>query len=127
MNVKFRRLIAFIIDFYISFFPPIFIFTFLSTFLHSEVLIILVLFSTVIFALGIFIARDVIFKCRSLGKRILGLYVYNKKSLTPASKKQCFLRNIFLCLCLIDGIILLAMGETIGDIVAGTLVTSNRL
>jgi uncharacterized RDD family membrane protein YckC len=127
MNVKFRRSIAFIIDFNISIILPIFIFGYISTFLQSEVLIILVLFSTVIFALGIFIARDVIFKGRSLGKRILGLYVYNKKSLTPASKKQCFLRNIFLCLCLIDGIILLAMGETIGDIVAGTLVTSNRL
>lgn len=127
MNVKFRRLIAFIIDFNISIILPIFIFGYISTFLQSEVLIILVLFSTVIFALGIFIARDVIFKCRSLGKRILGLYVYNKKSLTPASKKQCFLRNIFLCLCLIDGIILLAMGETIGDLVANTFVTSNRL
>jgi uncharacterized RDD family membrane protein YckC len=127
MNVKFRRLIAFIIDFNISIILPIFIFGYISTFLQSEVLIILVLFSTVIFALGIFIARDVIFKGRSLGKRILGLYVYNKKSLTPASKKQCFLRNIFLCLYLIDGIILLAMGETIGDIVAGTFVTSNRL
>ena len=127
MNVKFRRLIAFIIDFNISIILPIFIFGYISTFLQSEVLIILVLFSTVIFALGIFIARDVIFKGRSLGKRILGLYVYNKKSLTPASKKQCFLRNIFLCLCLIDGIILLAMGETIGDIVANTFVTSNRI
>jgi uncharacterized RDD family membrane protein YckC len=127
MNVKFRRLIAFIIDFNISIILPIFIFGYISTFLQSEVLIILVLFSTVIFALGIFIARDVIFKGRSLGKRFLGLYVYNKKSLTPASKKQCFLRNIFLCLYLIDGIILLAMGETIGDIVAGTFVTSNRL
>ena len=127
MNVKFRRLIAFIIDFNISIILPIFIFGYISTFLQSEVLIILVLFSTVIFALGIFIARDVIFKGCSLGKRFLGLYVYNKKSLTPASKKQCFLRNIFLCLCLIDGIILLAMGETIGDLVANTFVTSNRL
>lgn len=126
MNVKFRRLIAFIIDFNISIILPIFIFGYISTFLQSEVLIILVLFSTVIFALGAFIARDVIFKGRSLGKRILALYVYNKNSLTQASKKQCFLRNIFLCIYLVDGIILLATSETIGDRVAGTLVTSKQ-
>ena len=35
--------------------------------------------------------------------------------------------NIFLCLFLVDGIILLATSETIGDHVAGTFVTSNRL
>ncbi len=126
MNVKLRRLIAFIIDFYISILPPTFIFTFLSTFLQSEALITIILFLTIIFALGAFIARDVIFKGRSLGKRILALYVYDKNSLTQASKKQCFLRNIFLCIYLVDGIILLATEKTIGDRVAGTLVTSKQ-
>lgn len=130
MSVRFKRLIAFVIDWNITLFPFVFIFSFLTTFLRQDfainLIIFLFLFSTIIFAFGTFVLRDVIFKGRSLGKRIFGLHVYNKNSLEQASTKQRFLRNIFFFLYFIDGILLLVTGQTIGDHVAGTLVTSKQ-
>jgi len=89
-------------------------------------LIFLFCFLAVIVAFGAFILRDVIFKGRSLGKRIFGLYVYDKNSLEQANAKQRCSRNIFFFLYFIDGILLLVTGQTIGDRVAGTLVTSKQ-
>lgn len=130
MSVKFKRLLAFVIDWNITLFPFVFIFSFLTTFLRKESainpLIVLLCFFAIIFALGAFVLRDVIFKGRSLGKRIFGLYVYNKNSLEQASTKQRLLRNVFFFLYFIDGILLLVTGQTIGDRVAGTLVTTKQ-
>lgn len=130
MSVKFKRLIAFVIDWNITLFPFVFIFSFLTTFLRKESainqFIVLLCFFAVILAFGAFILRDVVFKGRSLGKRIFGLYVYDKKSFGKANAKQRCLRNIFFFLYFIDGILLLATGQTIGDRVAGTLVTSKQ-
>jgi len=127
MSIRFKRLIAFVIDWNITLFPFV---LFLTTFLRKDsavnLLVFLLCFFAIIFAFGAFILRDVIFKGRSLGKRIFGLYVYNKNSLEPASTKQRFLRNIFFFLYFIDGILLLVSGQTIGDRVAGTLVTSKQ-
>ncbi|MBQ8575246.1 MAG: RDD family protein [Clostridia bacterium] len=130
MSIRFKRLMAFAIDWTITLFPFIVIFSFLTAFLRQQseinTLIALLLFLIVIFAFVAFILRDVIFKGRSLGKRIFGLYIYEKSSLKQASVKQCFFRNIFFFLYIIDGIILLATGQTIGDRAAGTLVTSKQ-
>ena len=107
-----------------------FIFSFLTTFLKKESgvnpLIFLLCFLAVIIAFGTFVLRDVIFKGRSLGKRIFGLYVYDKNSLEKANVRQRCLRNIFFFLYFIDGILLLVTGQTIGDRVAGTLVTTKQ-
>ena len=130
MSIRFKRLIAFIIDWNITLFPFVFIFSFLTTLLRKESevnsLIFLLCFFDIILAFGAFVLRDVIFKGRSLGKRIFDLYIYEKDSLKQASLKQCFLRNIFFFLYFIDGIFLLVTGRTIGDRVAGTLVTSKQ-
>ncbi len=130
MNVRFKRLFAFIIDWNITLFPFVCVFSFIALSIkhESEInpLIVLLLFSIILFAFGAFILRDVIFKGRSLGKRIFGLCVYDKNSLTQANLEKCLLRNIFLFLYIIDGILLLATGKTIGDRVAGTLVTTKQ-
>lgn len=130
MSVKFKRLIAFVIDWNISLFPSVFLLSFLTTFFRKESaansLIFLLCFLAVVFSFGTFILRDVIFKGRSLGKRIFGLYIFEKSSLKQARLKQCFLRNLFFFLCFVDGVLLLVTGKTIGDRVAGTLVTSKQ-
>lgn len=131
MRVRFKRLFAFVIDWNITLLPfVVFILSFRTTFLRQESAIIplsvLLCFFAIIFALGAFILRDIIFNGRSLGKRIFGLYVYDKNSLGQASSRQRFLRNIFFFLYLIDGILLLVTGQTIGDRVAGTFVTSKQ-
>ena len=130
MSVKFKRLLAFVIDWNITLFPFVVTFSFLTTFLRKESavnpLVLLLCFFAIILAFVAFVLRDVIFKGRSLGKRIFGLYVYDKNSLGQASAKQRFLRNVFFFLYFIDGILLLVTGQTIGDRVAGTLVTSKQ-
>lgn len=130
MGVKLKRLIAFVIDWNITLLPFVFIFSLLTTFLRKESAVnpyvFLLCFLAIVFAFGAFVLRDVIFKGRSLGKRIFGLYIYEKSSLKQASLKQCFLRNLFFFLYFIDGILLLVTGQTIGDRVAGTLVTSKQ-
>lgn len=130
MGIRIRRLFAFLIDWNIILFPFFFIFAFAADFINRQseahpivsLLGLLLLFLPLI----MFILRDVIFKGRSLGKRIFGLYVYDKNSLEKASAKKCFLRNIFLIIFQIDGIILLATGKTAGDRVAGTLVMTKK-
>ena len=131
MVVRLKRIFAFIIDWNITLIPTAIIFSFVFTFMKNTqinylfaILCILIVFST----FGIFILRDVIFKGRSLGKRIFGLYIYEKYSLQSPNIKQCFLRNIFLFIYPVDGIVLLASGETIGDRVTNTVVlTKNSL
>lgn len=79
-----------------------------------------------LFALAAFVSRDVLFKGQSLGKRFFGLHIYDRKTLQQTSLKQRFLRNVFFFLPFVDGIILLVIGETIGDRVAGTIVLSKK-
>lgn len=129
-NVHFRRIIAWIIDWNLSGLPCLLYTTiFMDMFKQPSLQNIgyILIFILLIFLYPItFVSRDVIFKGRSLGKRILGLYVYDKNSLGEASVKQLFLRNIFFFLYFIDGIVLLVSGQTIGDRVAGTLVISKQ-
>lgn len=69
-----------------------------------------------------FVFRDVIFKGRSIGKRILGLYVLDKNTNESATIKQRIIRNLFFFIYPIDGIILIATKESIGDKVVNTVV-----
>ena len=130
MSIKFKRMFAFIIDWNIFVFPIVCAFQIsMNYFLKSTKVHPLVPFLGAFAILGTFAAfvlRDVIFKGRSLGKRLFGLYVYDKGSLEQASLKQRFLKNIFFFIYPIDGIVLLATGETIGDSVANTIVTTKQ-
>lgn len=130
MGLRFKRLIAFVIDWNIAFFPAVFIVGIFAVVMsqQSEVSpwIVLVMMLIILAAFLAVVLRDVIFKGRSLGKRIFGLRVYDKGDLKQASVGQCFLRNIFLFLYVIDGFVLLVSGQTIGDCVAGTLVTTEK-
>lgn len=70
------------------------------------------------------VLRDWIFSGRSLGKRLFGLYVYDKASGTPASPGQTVVRNLLFFLYTIDGIVLLATKETLGDRMARAVVVN---
>lgn len=130
MKTRLKRIIAFIIDWNITLFPVVLVFSCSAIFLmrQSEInpFVMIPLFLLVPAAFGAFVLRDVLFKGRSLGKRIFGLFVYDEKTLEPASAERRLLRNIFLFLYLIDGIVLLATGKTIGDRAAGTLVATKE-
>lgn len=124
MNDRFKRIIAFIIDWTLSILALFIIFLSLIALSRQAPTrnAIHILLSVLPFIL--FILRDVIFNGRSLGKRIFGLCVYDKESLEASSTGQRLLRNIFFFIYPIDGIILLSTGESIGDRAAGTVVLS---
>lgn len=130
MNDRFKRVLAFIIDWNITFLPFLGGFIGLLAVIQKQSsvspLLVTLCFLAVIVAMVLFVLRDFIFRGRSLGKRIFGLQVYDKRTLGESSSSQRTTRNLFLTLYPIDGIILLATGETIGDRAAGTIVLSER-
>ena len=125
-NVRFRRIIAWIIDWNLSGLPCMLFFALNPDFARypsvqnagvALLFVLLVLLYPVLF-----VFRDVIFKGRSIGKRIFGLYVLNKTTNEPASIKQRIVRNLFFFIYPVDGIILIATKESIGDKVVNTVV-----
>ena len=69
-----------------------------------------------------FVFRDVIFKGRSIGKRIFGLYVLDKNTNERAAIIQRIIRNLFFFIYPVDGIILIVTKESIGDKAVNTTV-----
>lgn len=66
--------------------------------------------------------RDLIFKGRSLGKRLLRLHTVDRYTGAKASRRQCAARGFLLPLYFFDGILLLTTGCSIGDNIAKTAV-----
>lgn len=73
-----------------------------------------------------FVLRDVVFKGRSLGKRITKLVVLDKTTGALAKTGKCLLRNIFLIIVQIDAIVMLVSGSSIGDRAANTIVVLKK-
>lgn len=87
---------------------------------------LLLFLSILFFSLALVVLRDWIFAGRSLGKRIFGLYVYDKESGTPARRGQTVVRNLLFFISGIDGLVLLATGETLGDRMARAIVVDRQ-
>lgn len=69
-----------------------------------------------------FVFRDVIFKGRSVAKSVFGLHIIDKGTNGPASVQQRIVRNLFFPIYFIDGIILIATKESVGDKVTNSTV-----
>ena len=125
-NVRFRRIIAWIIDWILSGLPCLIYTTILMVVFKRpsiQSMGYILIFIILVFLYPVtFVFRDVIFKGRSIGKRIFGLYVLDKNTNEPASIKQRIIRNLFFFIYPIDGIILLATKESIGDKAVNTIV-----
>jgi len=122
-NVCIRRILAWIIDWNLSGIPCIIFSTlcFNPPSLQNMALVLIFLFLFIMYPVT-FVLRDVIFKGRSVGKRIFGLHIVNKITNEKASVKQRVIRNLFFFAYAIDGIILIATNESIGDRIANTVV-----
>lgn len=126
-NVKIRRIVAWIIDWNIIGVVAIILTSLVMSFLlddnfkltSSDVLIVLAAMLSYPIC---FVLRDVIFKGRSLGKRIMKLVVIDRRTGENAKVLQRILRNVFLFLMQFDFIVLLVSGYSIGDRVAHTVV-----
>lgn len=125
-NVRLRRIIAWIIDWNLSGLPCLLYTTiFMDVFKQPSFQNIgyILIFMLLVFLYPVtFVFRDVIFKGRSIGKRVLGLYVFDKNTNESATIKQRIIRNLFFFIYPIDGIILIATKESIGDKFVNTVV-----
>ena len=125
-NVRIRRIIAWIIDWNLFGLPCLLYTTiFMDVFQRPSFQNIgyILIFMLLVFLYPLtFVFRDVIFKGRSIGKRIFRLYVLDKNTNESASIKQRIIRNLFFFICPVDGIILIITKESIGDKAVNTIV-----
>lgn len=125
-NVCLRRIIAWIIDWNLSGLPcMLYMILFMDVFKQPStqtIGYILLLMLLEFLGLVAFVLRDVIFKGRSIGKRIFGLYVLDKNTNEAATVKQRIIRNLFFFIYPIDGIVLIATKESLGDRVVNAVV-----
>lgn len=129
MNDKLKRILAFLLDWNISFLPTAILFScFLSPTIQQGQAGPLTVGLGILLPLLVFAAivlRDVLGRGRSLGKRIMKLYILDKTTLQRPRTSQLILRNVFVPLYLIDGILLLSTGRSLGDMAAETVVLSD--
>ncbi len=125
-NVRFRRIIAWIVDWVLLGIPylvytAIFMDVFNRPSIHNIGYILIFMLLVFLYPIT-FVFRDVIFHDRSVGKRIFGLYVIDKNTYQPASVKQRIIRNLLFFIYPVDGIVLIATKESIGDKIVNTVV-----
>ena len=99
-SVKWRRMLAWVIDWNIIGFSVIFLTAIvtavLSTFnVDPQAAALIMMFGILLYPVC-FVLRDLIFSGRSPGKRIVGLAVLDRKTGLQAGAGKCALRNLFL-------------------------------
>ncbi|MBQ6717937.1 MAG: RDD family protein [Clostridia bacterium] len=128
-NVRIRRILAWIIDWNLSGLPCMLYTTiFMDVFKRPSIQnlgYILIMMLLVFLYPVIFVFRDLIFRGRSVGKRLFKLHILDKNTNEIASKKQKIIRNLFFFLYFVDGIVLISTKESIGDRIANTIVVKN--
>ena len=127
VSVKWRRFLAWVIDWNLIGFSVMIlttiVFAVLDSILHADSQTIAPILMLVILLYPVcFVLRDLIFGGRSLGKRIMGLVVLDRQTGMQANAGKCVLRNLFLFIVHIDAIVMLTSGTTIGDRAAHTVV-----
>ena len=125
-HILLRRIIAWIIDWNLSGLPCLLYTTvFMDVFKRPSIQSVgyILIFVLLVFLYPVtFVFRDVIFKGRSIGKRIFRLHILDKNTNETASTKQKIIRNLFFFISPVDGIILLVTKESIGDKAVNTIV-----
>ena len=127
--LKFKRILAWIIDWILSGIPGA---TYAWLFweysqthgLHAVGVILFLLFF--LSYPTIFVLRDVIFKGRSIAKRMLGLRIVDVQTNASPSVSRLILRNLFFVLYPIEAILLLVTDQTLGDMASKTTVVTSR-
>ena len=119
-NLCFKRIIAFIIDTYVSAIPAYI----LSVLFKKHITAVYGLFTALLLisCLSLLILRDLIFGGQSIGKRLFGLTVIDNSTYRPAAPSKLIIRNLFFFINMIDGIILITSGLSIGERVTHTMV-----
>ncbi|MBQ7345440.1 MAG: RDD family protein [Oscillospiraceae bacterium] len=124
MSDRFKRIAAFLIDWNPSFLPSVIIAFFLKDMIGQPQAPVVFLFLLLILApFAAVLLRDVP-RGRSIGKRIMKLYVCDQTTMEIPATGRRIKRSLFFFLYPIDTVLLLVTGQTIGDRVAHTAVLS---
>lgn len=125
MRIRFNRVFAFLID-WIALCVVFIAWDVVMAILFEEIEIIMGISVLVsFFALPVlFILRDVIFRGRSLGKRIFGLTVRDEKTGEKPTKTNLAVRNLFCLFFFWDGLVLFLTGKSIGEYAVHARVVS---
>lgn len=128
MSDRWKRILAFILDWALTLLPVLLISVGINQSLSQEIGSALLVFSNILLIIICFcgiLLRDVLWGGRSLGKRMLGLYVYDSRTLEPASVRQRISRSLFIFFVPFDVLFLIITGVSLGDRSAGTAVLSD--
>lgn len=131
-SVKFKRILAFLIDWNIIgtivlLLGLSLVFIFERSLEAGNPWVIILLFLVMLLFPVLVILRDIVFGGRSLGKRITGLVILDKKNGELAATGKRLIRNLFLIIFQYDAIVLLISGASIGDRVGGTVVIPKKV
>lgn len=121
-DVKIKRVFAFLIDWLIAGGFSLLLCTLL---IREETQILLAFLCIISFPILV-VLRDALWRGRSIGKRIFGLTVLDKQTAKAPTFKQAAVRDVFFFLMYIDFFVLVLRGQSIGDLVANTVVLPKK-
>ena len=128
-SAELKRIVAFIIDWILSGIPAIIYACIFGEISKTDGLNAVNAALFILFFLSypaLFVLRDVIFKGRSIAKRILGLRVIDAQTNASPSKSKLIIRNLFFFIYPIEAILLLANNRMLGDTATGTTVITKQ-
>lgn len=124
--MKLKRILAWIIDWNLCGLPALIYALFMYKTMETQGLNPIYIIIFVAFVLSfpaIFILRDILFKGRSIAKRIFKLHIIDNDTNSLPSNGKLILRNLFFSIAPIEAIMLIATDKSIGDMVSNTTVT----
>ena len=125
--MKLRRILAWIIDWNLCGVPALIYALIFKSITEAQLKAVYALIF-VIFVLSfpsLFVVRDVLFKGRSVAKRIFKLRVIDNETNEIPEKKKLVIRNLFFFIYPIEAILLIATNKSIGDMITNTTVVNN--
>lgn len=123
--MKLRRILAWIIDWNLCGVPALIYALIFKSITEVKAVYALIFVIFVLSFPSLFVVRDVLFKGRSVAKRIFKLRVIDNETNVIPEKKKLVIRNLFFFIYPIEAILLIATNKSIGDMITNTTVVNN--
>ena len=126
--MKLRRILAWIIDWNLCGIPALIYAFIFKTITETQGVKAVYALIFVLFVLSfptLFVVRDVLFKGRSIAKRIFKLRVIDNETNELPEKRKLVIRNLFFFIYPVEAILLIATDKSIGDMTTNTTVINN--
>jgi uncharacterized RDD family membrane protein YckC len=126
--MKLRRILAWIIDWNLCGAPAIIYASIFKSITETQAVKAIYALLFVLFVLSfptLFVVRDVLFKGRSIAKRIFKLRVIDNETNELPEKEKLVIHNLFFFIYPVEAIFRIATNKSIGDMVTNTTVVNN--